>query len=101
MKRQHLFVIGALAVLLAFGAGSAVVAADTSTDGKAATMKCCKDSKDMAACKKDCKDKRQCKKDCKDKSQCKKDCKDKAKCMEACKDKAKCADSCKAAGEKK
>jgi hypothetical protein len=91
LKRQHLFVIVALAVLLAFGAGSVAVAADTGTDGKAATMKCCKDGKDMKACKKDCKDK----------SQCKKDCKDKAKCMEACKDKAKCADSCKAAGEKK
>ena len=101
MKRQHLFVIVALAVLLAFGAGTAVVAADTGTNGKAPTMKCGKDCKNMAACKKDCKDKGQCSKECKDKGKCTQDCKDKAKCMADCKEMAKCADSCKAACDKK
>ncbi len=103
MKRQHLFVLLALAVLIAFGAGATIVAADSvpATKGKAATMQCGKDCKDMASCKKDCKDKGQCSKACKDKGQCSKDCKDKGKCAADCKDKGKCPDSCKVVCPKK
>jgi hypothetical protein len=100
LKKQHLTLIVALAVLLAFGFGNIAVAADSACC-KAGNGQCAKECKDKAQCGKDCKDKANCTKECKEKCQCNKDCKDKGKCTKDCKDKGKCSEACKAKCPKK